>query len=217
MRYVTIDVWFPPELRHPMHAFLDEGEGRRTEMLSWNLTDPETFVVLFRVRAPQDQYLDRLAAVDGVIDHAVATLDDGSFYLSITERSREADRAFRTAFAETDLLAVPPLVYRSEGRLSLGVVGPPAELSDALESLPAAVDYEVSRVGEYRGGPRTAGADLTDRQREAVRVATEAGYYAVPRTASVDDVAAALDCATSTASTHLRKAESKLMAAYLDA
>jgi len=217
MRYVTLDVWFPPQLRHPMHAFLDGGEGWRTEMISWNLTDPETFVVLFRVRAPREQYLDKLADVKGVDDHAVATLDDDSFYLSITERSREADRAFRAAFAETDLLAVPPLVYRPEGRLSLGVVGPPAELSGALESLPEGVDYEVSRVGEYRGGPRTAGADLTDRQREAVRVATEAGYYAVPRTASVADVAEALGCVKSTASMHLRKAESKLMAAYLDA
>lgn len=217
MRYVTLDVWFPPERRHPMHAFLDDGEGWQTEMLSWNLTDPEMFVVLFRIRAPRDPYLDALADVDAIEEYAVAPLDDGSFYLSVTERSRESDRAFMAAFAATDLLTVPPLVYRPGGRLSMGVVGAPAELQTALDSLPAGVTYEVSGIGEYRGGPRTAGAGLTDRQREAIRAAREVGYYAVPRTGGVDDVAAALDCAKSTASTHLRKAESKLVGAYLDA
>jgi predicted DNA binding protein len=52
---------------------------------------------------------------------------------------------------------------------------------------------------------------LTDRQREAVRAAVEAGYYAVPREASLADVAEAIGCAESTASEHLRRAEAAVM------
>ncbi|WP_217493327.1 helix-turn-helix domain-containing protein [Haladaptatus sp. W1] len=41
--------------------------------------------------------------------------------------------------------------------------------------------------------------------------ALDAGYYDVPRTGSVDDVAAALDCAHSTAGELIRKAESAVI------
>lgn len=215
MRYVDLSVRFPPDQRHPMHEFLDGGDDWRTEMLSWNLTDPGVFAVLFRVRAPREPYLDALDEVDSMDDYSFAPVDDGSFYLHVHETPGESALDFRAAFAATDLVAVPPLVYEPGGRLSLGVVGPPADLRAALSSLPAGVDYDVSRIGEYRGGGRTAGAGLTARQREALRVAREVGYYAVPRTGSVADVAAELDCAKSTASAHLRKAEAALVDAYL--
>jgi len=46
---------------------------------------------------------------------------------------------------------------------------------------------------------------------EAVRAALSVGYYAVPREATHEDVAAVLDCAPSAVSEHLRKAESALV------
>lgn len=51
---------------------------------------------------------------------------------------------------------------------------------------------------------------------DRLRAALEAGYYAVPREASRADVAAALGCAPSTASEHLRKAERRLVRTFLD-
>ncbi|NEU57192.1 helix-turn-helix domain-containing protein [Halorussus sp. MSC15.2] len=51
----------------------------------------------------------------------------------------------------------------------------------------------------------------TERQQEAVETAVAVGYYDVPRTATHEDVAAELACAPSTASEHLRKAESKVL------
>jgi predicted DNA binding protein len=56
---------------------------------------------------------------------------------------------------------------------------------------------------------------LSDRQREAVRAALDIGYYDQPRGATHEDVAAALDCAPSTASEHLRKAEAELVRAAM--
>ncbi|WP_370628387.1 helix-turn-helix domain-containing protein [Halorientalis salina] len=66
------------------------------------------------------------------------------------------------------------------------------------------------QVGEYDRGLQLSESLLTDRQQEAVRAAIDHGYYEVPRSGSVEDVAAALDCAPSTASNHLRKAEARL-------
>jgi predicted DNA binding protein len=52
---------------------------------------------------------------------------------------------------------------------------------------------------------------LTERQREALTAAVTHGYYDIPREADHEDVAAAMDCAPSTASEHLRKAEAMVM------
>ena len=45
----------------------------------------------------------------------------------------------------------------------------------------------------------------------AVETAAELGFYEVPREAGVAEVAAALDCADSTASTLLQEAEARVM------
>ncbi|MFB6078183.1 MAG: bacterio-opsin activator domain-containing protein [Halarchaeum sp.] len=63
---------------------------------------------------------------------------------------------------------------------------------------------------------RLARSLLTDRQREVVRAAYDAGYYEWPREGSTEDVADALDISTATVSEHIRAAERKLLAAALD-
>ncbi|QCC50446.1 helix-turn-helix domain-containing protein [Halapricum salinum] len=76
------------------------------------------------------------------------------------------------------------------------------------------LDVEVLDVGSY---DRAVTTPLTDRQREAVEAAREVGYYEVPRTGDIETVARELDCAVSTASTLLRRAESRLVERTLEA
>jgi predicted DNA binding protein len=52
---------------------------------------------------------------------------------------------------------------------------------------------------------------LTDRQREALRIAFHTGYFDWPRNADADTVAAEIGIAQSTFSQHLRAAERKLL------
>jgi Predicted DNA binding protein len=52
---------------------------------------------------------------------------------------------------------------------------------------------------------------LTDRQREALRIAFHTGYFDWPRSANADTVAAEIGIAQSTLSQHLRTAERKLL------
>lgn len=53
-------------------------------------------------------------------------------------------------------------------------------------------------------------------KREALEAGSRTGYYDVPRTGSIEDVASELDCAASTASNHLRKAESRLVGEVIE-
>jgi len=216
MRYVHVEFEFPPEIRHPMHGFLDGGEeSRRSELLTWRRLPDGTLVTLFRVVAPREPYLERLRSVDSIEQFETAPGDEG-FYLKAHETLGGSLEAFLGAFEDTDFLSVPPVVYRSRGRLSLGVVGPPDQLRASFAALPDDIGVTVDRLGEYTGGRRPTGVDLTGRQRAAVRAAARVGYYEIPRSGGVDDVAAELDCAASTAGTHLRKAEAALVEAWLD-
>ena len=70
-------------------------------------------------------------------------------------------------------------------------------------------------------GAGAAGSDgrddrLTDRQREALATAHELGYFEVPRTASLGDVAAELGITAASASERLRRAQAELVASELD-
>lgn len=55
------------------------------------------------------------------------------------------------------------------------------------------------------------GDGLTDRQREALRIAYELGYFAIPRRASLEDIAAELGIAASSVSERLRRAQTELI------
>jgi DNA-binding CsgD family transcriptional regulator len=55
------------------------------------------------------------------------------------------------------------------------------------------------------------GDGLTDRQREALRIAYELGYFDIPRQASLDEVAAELGISASSVSERLRRAQTELI------
>ncbi|WP_330630419.1 helix-turn-helix domain-containing protein [Halocatena halophila] len=57
----------------------------------------------------------------------------------------------------------------------------------------------------------TAGDGLTDPQHEALRVAYERGYFAVPRETTLEAIAAELDIAPSSCSERLRRAQKHLL------
>lgn len=61
------------------------------------------------------------------------------------------------------------------------------------------------------GEPEDPGDGLTDRQHEALRVAYEMGYFDIPRTASLEEVAAELGVSQSSLSERLRRAQTHLI------
>jgi len=59
--------------------------------------------------------------------------------------------------------------------------------------------------------PAPSGHGLTDRQHEALRIAYEKGYFEIPRTTSLDEIAAELDISAPSVSERLRRAQTRLI------
>ena len=214
MNYLDLRLRFAPEVRHPIHQFIDASEAVDRDVLVHGNTlgDEDTF--LFYVVGDREPYAAALAAAESVVDFEITEIDDRSFYTFLKQRRPDIDEATFGAFQRTGVIVVPPIQFLLDGVATLTVVGESAALQSTLEALPAAVDVSVERVGDYDWRQSLFDPGLTDRQREAVRAAVDAGYYAMPREGSVEAVADALDCSASTAAEHLRKAEAAVMAAF---
>ncbi len=94
---------------------------------------------------------------------------------------------------------------------------PSREAFDAMRTAcrEAAMPFEVTRLFEERetagdGGP-VGRYGVTGPQREALLRALEAGYFAVPRETTLEDVAQGLDVSTSALSARLRRGQSGLI------
>ena len=99
---------------------------------------------------------------------------------------------------------------------TVSLVGPQEAIAGTVGEYEAeGASPELRRLGGYDGGKRPL-AELTDRQREVVETAYEAGYYEVPREATAAEVAAGLDLDSSTVVEHLQRAERSLMAHHLE-
>ncbi|MFW6321335.1 MAG: helix-turn-helix domain-containing protein [Halohasta sp.] len=214
MNYLDLRLRFAPEVRHPIHQFIDASDAVERDVLVHGNTLGEEDTFLFYVVGDREPYAAALAAAESVVDFELTEIDERSFYAFLKQRRPEVDEETFAAFQRTGVIVVPPIQFLPDGVATLTVVGEAEALQSTLESLPEGVDVTVERVGDYDWRQSLFDPGLTARQREAVRAAVDAGYYAVPREGSVAAVATALDCSASTAAEHLRKAEAAVMAAF---
>jgi predicted DNA binding protein len=82
-----------------------------------------------------------------------------------------------------------------------------SELGEHLDE--AAIEYDIESVVEI--GSSNADRLLTPRQHEVLAVAIDEGYYAVPREATLTDVAETLSVSKSTCSDILHRCESSIV------
>ncbi|MFC7133628.1 MULTISPECIES: helix-turn-helix domain-containing protein [Salinibaculum] len=219
MKYLHLALQYDREVQHPMQRLLTDSEGvERSWLVTWNLLGEGAIIhTLFYIIGERERYEQHIAGAEGTVDYDITPVDDGSFYAYVREREKDVFERFRTAFEQPSVVVVPPLAYRPDGRVDFDVLGEPADLEGSLDRLPDEITVEVSEIGEYDARPDVPAVDLTARQREALRAAVTVGYYEYPRTGSVADVAEVLDCATSTASNHLQKAEARLIRQFIGA
>jgi len=219
MQYVQVtgapDLSVAPAIFKTIAASPHAAESR---LLDWNAGDGPAVVALFRIdgdRAPIEADLTAVPAVDDVdctpIDrerfHALVTLDTGAVSLV---------RGVFEALLRLGIVVVKPVVYRN-GEVHATFVGGGEALGTALDAFPPAVDLTVHRIGTYHGGVGTGTVRLSERQRDALIVALELGYYEVPSGATHADIADRMGCAASTATEHLRKAEAKVIRGVMGA
>lgn len=216
MRYLQLTVGPGSEPVHPLFPLMaDSSLVERAEMLDWNATRAETTTVLFDVEAEREPFGAALADEPVVLDYELTPQSGREFYAYVHSEATENERRLWRAFSQQRSLLVPPLSY-GDGTVTCRIVGTAEELRAALAEVPEGLAVDVERVGEFDSRPTEPGGDLTDRQREAVEAAVEVGYYRVPRRATAADVAERLGCTPSTASEHLRKAETRLVRAVVE-
>ncbi|WP_049928909.1 helix-turn-helix domain-containing protein [Halopiger goleimassiliensis] len=187
-------------------------EFEREELLSWHV-DPETERVRFLSLIVGDRDAIRETALDLEVVHRfdLTPVDEDTFYAYAVMDVRAADAALMGAFDDPGLVIVPPIVYTGRETVHVTVLGESDALAGLLDRFPDGIGVEVERVSDHQRRAETLAGRLTARQFEALATARELGYYDVPRTASLADVAAALECSESAASTLLRTAESELV------
>lgn len=178
-----------------------------------SLSGVETF--LFAIDGDPSAFEERAGETPGVESVEVSRIDEDTAYAMLVMRPLETPlfEAIHRGGPLDGLVLRTPFVYR-DGAMQGRAVGDPGSLQDALDGAPDAIDVEIEEIGRFRGDdPETA---LSERQREALSVARDLGYYEQPREATQADVAGELGCSPQTAGDHLRRAEAKLVDAALD-
>lgn len=207
MKRVAFRTHHPRELPHPVHEGVVEVDAAtRAELLQWGPTSNVTS--LSWVDADPSAAAAVFDRVESVTD-ARFLAGDGGTYAFVDQERFEYDPALLTVIARSSVVFVPPVTFRADRTVRFRAVGESTHLSEFHDRLSDAADVRIERVREFRRG--STPVETTDRQREALAAAREVGYYDVPRTGTVEDVAAELDCARSTAGELLRKAEAKLV------
>ncbi|WP_267640179.1 helix-turn-helix domain-containing protein [Haloarchaeobius amylolyticus] len=213
MRYLDVRIRQPDWMLHPMQSFIrHEDVVRYEELLTWNV-QPEHGIEyeLFYVEADRERYEPVIDGVDSIRWYDLTPIDDESFYVYACQEIRDVDMEWREAFVALNLLVFPPIIYDTDAAMRMTVIGSSEDLQTMLDELPEAIDVTVNEIGEFDSRHQRLAGAMTARQREAVAVAVEVGYYDVPRSGSLAAVAETLECAPSTASNHLRKAEAAVM------
>jgi len=186
------------------------------QVLNWNVTTtPAAF--LLRVTGDVDRFAALLARDDAVADHELLPASATESYCYVTGAGTPDAWALWDQFNRATVMTVPPATWNTDGSYTFTMVGQAAAIQAAVDDVPSPVRVEIDAVGGATVAPERIVDRLSDRQREAVRTAVDLGYYDVPRTATAEDVAAELGCATSTAAEHLRKVESTVLTGLFDA
>jgi len=137
---------------------------------------------------------------------------DGGTYAFVRQKRYGFDDDLLELVTDAGVVFLPPITFHESGEATFEAVGTTPLLSAFHETLRQRLETRIDRVTDFhRHG---TGAALTERQRTALAAARAAGYYEIPRTGSVADVAESLDCSSSTAGELLRRAEAALVEAH---
>lgn len=218
MRYLLVRLAGADATLHPLVPTLTDPEVfRDAKMVDWSPSfDPPRATVLLYLDGDLDRFEAVLDDTDLVLEYDVTRFGDGRGYVYVNSEPHPTEWQLFGLGAVEGLVPTFPIQYHHDGTLTIRVVGPTERLQAVVEGIPDGVETSIERVGEYDLGRPPIPPRLPPRQQEAMTTAFDVGYYDVPRQANRDDVAEQLDCAPSTASEHLQKAERAVVRTYLN-
>jgi len=104
-----------------------------------------------------------------------------------------------------------------DGRLRITLLGSSSQVKRYLTDLSRQklVKYRIASLTDARFPPNSPIGRLTDKQRRVLIAAYRLGYYDVPRRITSEELAKKLNLVKATFSTHVRKAERRLLTELL--
>jgi hypothetical protein len=216
MKHLRLRLTPGEETIHPLFTMLTGREYVfRAQMVDWNVADTTQPRLLFAIEGDRNEVETELNSMEDVVDHEIVPIDDMRFYLDVWPRATPVSRKLFDMYQREDLIIVHPILYKS-GSAYVSILGESEELQRAVDRFSSYLGVTVERVGGFHIGPETIISRLSVRQREAIEIGFELGYYRCPRQATHEDIAARMDCAPNTVTVHLQKAEAKVIAALLE-
>lgn len=209
MRYLRITL--PPDVL-PVSESVEEGYILNVRYLS-----DGSILQLVRVVGDLDTVIDEGREnprhVEFEIFHQEG--DQIVFFVQSVPRPDGTARMFVETMDRFQLMALYPVRFNATDGMTVDLLGRTDKVQVAYDQLPPAIQRKtrIERVREKPPLITGLPSRLTSRQREILDAAIDAGYYSIPRQATVTDVAETVDCSSSTASEHLRKIEAHLAVA----
>jgi predicted DNA binding protein len=196
---------------HPtVKPLLEYGPISSIEMLAWSRETPPT-AILYYFHTPFQSVANVLCEQQMRDEWSLVKRGSGTFGLVI-HSTRSQSILARTNGIE-GVIELPPIVFQEDGTVSISFAGTKSSLDRLISDLQQSYDIEIEGYGTYHG-PRGWNR-VTSRQYQALETAVEVGYYDIPRTGTMVDIADELECSESTASEHLRKAQSSVIKDFI--
>lgn len=210
MKRIQFSVTYSDRFVHPFQRRIMDGTPiTRAELLMWSPTADAT--TLFWCDGDREATEAAIAGIDSLLVSNVVEDTDGT-YTFLQQADYEFSTVLLETISESQVVFLPPVVFRETGEVLFEAVGESAALSAFHEDLSEFGDLTIEQVREFERAHSPS--RLTDRQRAALDAAVAVGYYEVPREGTIADVASAIDCATSTAGELVRKAEAAVIEHY---
>lgn len=214
MRHVRLTLTPVGEVPHPLISLAGRSEYVSVaKLLDVNITDDHHPALLLVIEGDRERFAADLDVTPEIPDYDLTPLGDGRFYAYLRPETNPVIRDLLGTLTRDSLIISLPIEYR-DGSARLTLLGTSADLQATVDGLPPGITAEIEQIGEYTEHEAIT-STLSERQREAVETGLSLGYYEIPRQATHEDIAARMGCAPNTASEHLQKAESKLIAAVM--
>ncbi|MFH5801114.1 helix-turn-helix domain-containing protein [Haladaptatus sp. CMAA 1911] len=191
---VTLDR--PVEIRKQLHHF--------------NLIDDGTIVMLYHFRGNLERVSTALTAAPNVLNYDLVDHRDCGGFAYIHCELTDPVKSIISTLHQFEVVLKMPLEFTNEQTIRTTLVGEESAVGDALQAISEIVDIYLEKTGEYRPDIPDLRGTLTNRQHEILTIAVRQGYYQVPRQATIEDIAAAIDLSRATVGEHLQKIEANV-------
>lgn len=215
MKYLRLTLTPDPAVAPPIFTLLADSPFVEEAIVHQIMVaEGERPTVLLELVGEREPTVEGLDASPAVVEYDLMAVAEDRSYVFMKLDPPDLIRPVFELVSRGDIVILPPARF-ADGSLYERLLGRPADLQTMVETVPPGVTCDVREIGSY-GVVESVDGALSDRQLEALEAARDLGYYDDPRRATHAEVGERLGCAPSTAGEHIRKAESKLVAAVLD-